>query len=332
MKRRTFLSGTIVLFPSLFLPLGCAANPAPSAKEVASIVPTNLGFSSLPGSLPWEISRKAKLFHDTQWTVDFKWFDRYEESLAALATGLLDANTQTLVDTVRLANAGVRQTVVLTNSYSMGNHQVIARPSVKQVGDLKGKKIAVLAKSSEHFLLDLGLQKAGLSSRDVEIRSLSNEAAVAAFASGQVDAVAVAAPWTVKARAIQGSQLLWSSADFPGSISTHLAVSQQAIEQSPASIQKAIATWFETLAFIDRKRQRCEESMAERAGVQLADFKQNDREIHLLNLQENRQAFYAEKSIKSLPYVIDKIEKFLLQNGAIESQPDLSKFLDGRFL
>jgi NitT/TauT family transport system substrate-binding protein len=331
-KRRTFISGMSVLLPSLFIPLSCTSNPAPSPQEVTAIIPLNLGFSAVFGSLPWEISRRAKLFRDRQLNIDIKWFDIYADSVKALASGLLDANTQTLIDTLKLADAGVAAKIVLTSSYSMGDQQIIAKPGIDRAAALNGKKVALEIGSSEHFLLDLGLQKNGISPQNINIISLEPKAAIAAFLEGRVDAIAVADPWTQAARTLKGSRVLWSSAEFPGAISSHLVVRKTAIEQFPQAIQKAIATWFDTLELMERKQRRCQELMAKRAEVSLRDIQQQQATIELLTPSENTRAFGAGNSFDRLSYTLEKSNQFLLNNHLISAPIDSSQLLDRRFL
>jgi NitT/TauT family transport system substrate-binding protein len=331
-KRRTFISGMSVLLPSLFIPFSCTSNPAPSSQEIAAIIPLNLGFSAIFGSLPWEISRRAKLFRDRQLNVDIKWFENYADSVNALASGLLDANTQTLIDTLKMVDAGVAAKIVLASSYSMGDRQIIAQPGLERVAALNGKKVALKIGSSEHFLLELGLQREGISPQDLDIISLDSEAAIAAFLQGRVDAIAVADPWTQSARTLKGSRVLWSSADFPGAISSQLVVRKATIEQFPQAIQKAIATWFDTLDLMERKQQRCQELMAKRAEVSMRDIQQQQATIELLDSSANARAFKPGNTFDRLSYTLEKSNQFLVRNNLISAPIASNQLLDRQFL
>ena len=58
--------------------------------------------------------------------MELKYFDSYTDSLTALATGNVDANSQTLNDTLSSVSGGAKQTIVLVNDNSTGNDQIIA--------------------------------------------------------------------------------------------------------------------------------------------------------------------------------------------------------------
>mgnify|MGYP001791909976 CR=1 FL=1 len=73
--------------------------------------------------------------------VNLKYFESYPDPLNALASGNLDANSQTLNDTVSSVAGGSKQTIVLTNDNSTGNDQLIARPRINTIADLKGRNV-----------------------------------------------------------------------------------------------------------------------------------------------------------------------------------------------
>ncbi len=114
-----------------------------------------------------------------------KWFDGYLESISTLTAGQIDANSQTRGDTVSSVAGGAEQVVVLVNDNSTGNDKVIVRDGIGAIADLKGKKVAAEEGTVDHFLLLLGLQKAGLTAEDIQFVPLE---------TGK----AAAAPWTCR--------------------------------------------------------------------------------------------------------------------------------------
>jgi NitT/TauT family transport system substrate-binding protein len=148
----------------LLLTAGCGGgDSADAAGEQATV---RLGFSAWPGWFPWQVAQEQGLFAKNGVTVDLKYFESYTDSLTALSTRNLDANSQTLNDTLSSVSGGAEQTVVLTNDNSTGNDQIIARPGITSVADLKGKKVAAEQGTVDHYLLLLALQKAGLTEKD----------------------------------------------------------------------------------------------------------------------------------------------------------------------
>jgi NitT/TauT family transport system substrate-binding protein len=142
MNRRSLLSFCLIFFACLTLTVSCA-NPATQTTQpnnAAAKADIRLGFSAWPGWFPWQVAQEAKLFEANKLTVDLKWFDGYLESISALSANQLDANCQTLNDTISSVAGGADQVVVLVNDNSTGNDQIIVREGINSVADLKGKK------------------------------------------------------------------------------------------------------------------------------------------------------------------------------------------------
>src|SRR4029453_8003842 len=91
-----------------------------------------LAFSAWPGWFPWEVAEKKGLFAANGVDVELKYFDNYLDSLTALSTGNVTANSQTLNDTLISISApgASKQTIVLVNDNSTGNDQIIARSGI----------------------------------------------------------------------------------------------------------------------------------------------------------------------------------------------------------
>jgi NitT/TauT family transport system substrate-binding protein len=334
MKLHVRFRWIVIFLVSIVLAVSCASNQTPTTESASTsaIAPVRLGFSAWPGWFPWDVAQEAKLFAANKVSVDLKWFDGYLDSINALTTGQLDANSQTLNDTISPIAAGADLVVVLTNDNSTGNDKIIVREGINTIADLKGKKIAAEEGTVDHFLLLLGLRKAGLTQKDINFQPLETGQAAAAFVAGQVDAVGVFAPFTTQALKREGSKELFSSKDFPGAISDHLVFNRKFVDTNPNQVQVVVDSWFATLDYIQKNREQAYAVMAKRAGVSVQDYETYDRGTRIFTLEDNLKAFQPGKSMTSLPYAAEEISQFLVETGLIKQKPDLSKLFDDRFV
>lgn len=340
MKLRNFLTWSALFLVSLSLTVACAQNQTPSSSSApgtaspggSSSPIVRLGFSAWPGWFPWQVSQEAKIFEASKVTVDLKWFDGYTDSINALTAGQLDANSQTLNDTISPLAAGADLVVVLTNDNSTGNDKIIVREGINSIADLKGKKVAAEEGTVDHFLLLLGLKKAGLTPQDIDFQPLETGKAAAAFVAGQVDAVGVFAPFTTQALKRPGSKELFSSKDFPGAISDHLVFNRKFVDEHPDQVQAMVDSWFATLDHIQKNKDQSYEIMAKRAGVPLNEYQEYEAGTRIFTLEENLKAFLPGKDMTSLPYAAQEISQFLTDVGLIKQKPDVSKLFDDRFV
>ncbi|MEH2420629.1 MAG: ABC transporter substrate-binding protein [Nostoc sp.] len=335
MKVRNILSWFCIFLVSLIVTVSCTPSQTPTSNTTSTPSATKsiqIGFSAWPGWFPWQVAQEQDLFTANKVKANLKWFDGYLDSINALATTQLDGNSQTLNDTISSVAAGADLVIVLTNDNSQGNDQIIVRQGINSIKDLKGKKVAAEEGTVDHFLLLLGLEKAGLTQADIQFQPLETGTAAAAFAAGKLDAVGVFAPFTSKALLLPGSKTLFSSTDFPGAISDHLVVTRKMIQERPQDVQALVNTWFETLKFIAANKQKATEIIAKRAGTNLKEYQQYEAGTAIFTLEQNLKAFVPGNDRASLSFTAKEISKSLLKSGLIKQEPDLSKLFDDRFV
>ncbi|GAA3539113.1 ABC transporter substrate-binding protein [Nonomuraea rosea] len=326
MKRRPLRAALLAALLVVCTACGGGAPSAPATGAAKQAV--TLGFSAWPGWFPWQIAQEKGLFAKNGVQAELKYFDSYTDSLTALATGNIDANSQTLNDTLASVSGGAKQTVVLVNDNSTGNDQIIARPGIGSVAALKGRTVAAEQGTVDHYLLLLALRRAGLSASDITFKPLPTDAAAAAFKAGQVDAVGVFAPFTTTALELPGSAAIATSKDFPGAIPDHLVVSRAFASERPETVQALVKTWFDTLTWMQGNKAEARAIMAKRAGVSEQDYADYDAGTTIFTLADNRAAF----SSGSLEKQAKEIAAFLTESGLADTAPALDGLLDPRYV
>jgi NitT/TauT family transport system substrate-binding protein len=303
----------------------CTSTPSSAGK-------ITLGFSAWPGWFPWQVAQEQNLFQRNGIDVELKYFDSYTDSLNALSSGAIDANSQTLNDTLASVSGGAQQTIILVNDNSTGNDQVIAREGISGVADLKGKKVAVEQGTVDHYLLLLALTEAGLSQKDIELVPLATDAAAAAFVAGKVDAVGAFAPFTTTALQRAGSRAIATSAEFPGAIPDHLVVSAAFAKNRPEAAQALVNTWFDTLDWIKENNSQAVEIMAKRGGVSPDDYRTYDAGTTIFTLRQNIDAFTPGVTPAHLNHQAGQIVDFMMSTGLAQNRPSLDGLFDDRFV
>jgi NitT/TauT family transport system substrate-binding protein len=222
--------------------------------------------------------------------------------------------------------------VVLVNDNSTGNDQIIVRPGIDSIEGLRGATVGVEEGTVDHFLLLQGLRRAGMDPKEITLRPLPTDAAASAFAAGQLDAVGVFAPFTTKALERPGSKALFTSADFPGSISDHLVFRADVVGRRRADVQRIVGAWFQTLEWIKAHPDEAVAIMAARAGVSPEEYRAYDRGTTIFTLEQNIAAFEPGADMSHLDYAARAGAAFLRENGFLQQEPDLRGLLDGSFV
>jgi NitT/TauT family transport system substrate-binding protein len=317
---------------AVLLLAGCADSDASTGPGSTKTETVRLGFSAWPGWFPWQVAQEKGFFTKNGVTVDLKYFESYTDSLTALSTGNLDANSQTLNDTLSSVSGGAKQTVVLVNDNSTGNDQIIARPGINSIADLKGKKVAAEQGTVDHYLLLLALRKAGLTEKDVQFTPLLTDAAAAAFVAGKVDAVGVFAPFTTTALGLKGSKAIATSKDFPGAIPDHLVFGTEFVKNHPTQVQEMVQTWFDTMAWIKANPVEAVDIMAKRGGVSATDYASYDAGTTIFTREQNLNAFASGSTPANLDYQAGQIGDFIVATGLAEEKPSTEGLFDPQFV
>jgi NitT/TauT family transport system substrate-binding protein len=289
-----------------------------------------IGYSAWPGWFVWTVADEKGFFDKAGVKVDLKYFSDYTASLQALVANQLDANSQTLNDTLLGIASGSKQVSVLQNDISFGNDAVIVDKSITDVAQLKGKTIAAEQGVVDHFLLLQGLQKAGMTEKDIQFRNLATDAAAAAFAGGQLDGVGVFAPFTVQALTRAGSHVLFSSKDFPGTISDHLVFRSSVVSTKKAAVQKVVDAWYATLDWIKANPTEATAIMAKKAELSTAEYDDLAQGTKLFTAEEAKASFTGSAPT-DLPAIAKTVNAFLVSTGLIPKEAALDGLLDPSF-
>ncbi len=313
---------------TLVLVATAACSPAESSTKGK----ITIAYSAWPGWFPWKVAEEQGLFKKNGVDVELKYFDSYTDSLNALATGAVDANSQTLNDTLASVSGGAEETIVLVNDNSTGNDQIIAKPGITSVTDLKGKTVAVEQGTVDHYLLLLALEEAGLTEKDIKLTPMVTDQAAAAFVAGKVDAVGVFAPFTSEALKRAGSRAITTSAEFPGAIPDHLVVASKLTKERPKDVQALVNTWFETLKWIKDNKDDATAIMAKRGGVSPEEYKSYDAGTTIFTRQQNLDAFTPGTTPAHLNFQASEIADFLVNTKLVDKRPELDGLLDDTFV
>jgi NitT/TauT family transport system substrate-binding protein len=293
--------------------------------------PIVLAYSAWPGWFPLAIADQEGIFDEAGVEVELRFFADYIGSLDAMAAGEVDGNTQTLNDTMFGVAAGDEQVIVVTNDNSTGNDAIICDESITSIEDMAGKTVGAEPGVVDHFLLLQGLESVGLTEDDIDFTGLPTDAAAASFAAGELDCVGVFAPFTLTALEREGSAVLFDSADFPGTISDHIVVTPELIEERPEDVQALVDAWYMTLDWMEANPEEALAILAETAELSTEEYESFAEGTTLFSVEEALAAFEEGDDTTSLPYTADLINPFLVEAGLTEEEAPLEGLFDPSF-
>ncbi len=153
--------------------------------------------SRAPVSLPLYVAQRRGFFADEHLDVAIADCIGGSRCLRELLAGRADVATTSEMPVVLAAFSHADVAIVATMVHATDNLKLIARRAsgVTRSEQLDGRKVGVIAGTASQYLLETHLFGVGVDPRHVTMVPLQAEEAVAALASGRIDAVAVWEPY-----------------------------------------------------------------------------------------------------------------------------------------
>lgn len=273
-----------------------------------------------------------KSFFDRQdVNVEVNIFDNYADSLDTFKNGGFDGFFGVYSDVLSLALEGYPVSIVYAADFSNGGDVIISSPDIKEISDLKGKTIGVVAMNSfsHFFVLDL-LKKNGLNESDVNIVGVFESEVLRMLKAGYIDAGNTMEPFASEA-IDEGYNLLATSADVPGSIIDVLAVKNDVIKESPEKVRRFINALFMSEEYLVENPEKSYSYISARTGVDSYDLSRDLKGIKILNREENQRLFNRgeEGSLyEKGQFVLD----FFTERGISNQSFEIEDFIDSSFI
>ncbi len=313
----------------------------PANKENAAVKPTaaakgplKIAYSDWPGWVAWEIGIQKGFFKEAGVDVQFQWFE-YAPSMDAFVAGKVDAVTMSNGDTLVNGAKGKKGVMILLNDYSNGNDMIIARPGIKSIKDLKGKKVALEVGLLEHLMLNHALKQNGMKPEDVKLINTPTHQTAQTLASGDVDAIAAWQPNSGQAlKAVNGAKAIYTSANAPGLIYDALVVDPQSLADRKDDWQKVVNVWYRIIDYMKNPANEKEilQIMSARVNVPAAEYATYMKGTKFLSLAEAQEAFKKGDTLKSLYGSSKNADDFNVANKVYDNHQNPDDYIDASFV
>lgn len=235
-RKKVILALVFLLLAALLSGCGSKQAATKSAKPTLKI-----GYLPITHSLPLVVADARNKSDFENFRLELVKFGSWPDLTEALNSGQIQGAITMLELALASKAKGIPTEVVLL-SHKNGD-VLVASPSIKEVKDLKGKKVAIPHRLSGHnILLYQALRDAGLAYDDVQKVELAPPEMAAALARGEVAAYVVAEPFGAQAVVAGKGRVLERAQDIiPGWICCGLVVNQRVIRESPAAVQELVS-------------------------------------------------------------------------------------------
>jgi len=221
--------------------------------------------------------------------------------------------------------------VFLINDIEVATAQLWVRSDlgIKSFDDLKGKRIATATGTTAHVFLDKALRANKIDPKEVELVNQTMPAAVTAFISGAVPAVALWVPFNVTVRdKMPGAvKLADASAYYPqAAIIGGWAAANDYYEPNKETLAKLIRGWAEANDYIVANSAEAMEKLqkAHYSQTPLADINESFKAQKMFTAREWKQ-YYSDGTVTNW---LQQSTDFFMANAGVRDFTPASKYFD----
>jgi NitT/TauT family transport system substrate-binding protein len=256
--------------------------------------------------------------------VSVKLDDEQSDALAGLTRGDIEVDMRTVDDYQRRPRTDATPGVMIgTIDESVGGDGVVASGDIKTVADLKGKTVAMETDIPAYLLMQLELEKVGLTYKDVNIKQTAGSDALSVFSDKSIDAIGTFQPFmdqAVKMQAARGAHTLISSASYPGFIIDVIIVNQEKLKADPAAYKAFLTGVYKAVAYFETNPDDFEKLAAPHYNLSVADFKASiDGSLNYTNLAKAQGYLGTVAAPGPLYKTFDTLMHLNMENGASDT-------------
>jgi len=288
--------------------------------------PLRVGTFLWPGGEPLFLARDLGLLDED--SVRLVEYSSLSEVNRAFRNGVIDAVDVTLDMALLFQQGGFEPRVVLVLDYSHGADAIIARPEVRRLEDLRGRRVAVEDLAVSTYILGRALEQAGLGPSDVRIVRIPVDEHVRAFTSGAVDAVVTFEPSVSRLLAREGAHRLFDSSQLPGEIMNVLLVREEVLQERPEQVEHLVQGWFQALRYLKEHPNEAVARMSPRLDTSPAQLASALEGVRQPTLEENLSLLEKSTAVQ----VANRLQRFMLSEGLLREPIRPEELMDIRIL
>ena len=227
------------------------ASPANAQQKVR----LNWGAISGVMSAIW-VAQEEGLFKKHGLDVELIHIASTSRAIQSMLSGEIHYTTADALNSIQAVGAGA-DVVMFCEGVNRFVFSIMARPEIKRLADLKGKKIGITRiGSSTHTAVLFAINKAGLAANDYSLLQLGEVPNIlTTLLAGQIDAGALSPPTNSRAKKAGLFELLNLGTDGPEYPSTVIASTKAYVKANPENTRRMVRALAEGLAIFKSNRQ-----------------------------------------------------------------------------
>lgn len=214
--------------------------------------------------------------------------------------------------------------VVLVVNESRGGDQVVARPGIDTIAQLRGRRVGVTFSTLGPYVLSRALAQAGLDLADVELIGMAMAAMPQALADGRLEAAALFPPFSEFVVRDGSARRLFDSRAIPGEVFDVLVVSPPVFRQDQAALVRLAQAWQDAHDLAEAEPEAAQTLMGRRQGLSRDEFAQAETGVVYFSLHDQAALLAPGGVLERNLETVRRVQEQLQLLGSNSPLPEVS--------
>ena len=295
--------------------------------------PIAIGLVDFPGYAALILADEKGYFKEAGLDVVLKKYTSLSDQSQAFLDNSIQGSAVNVFDALLYSYLEIDHKIVSVIDYSSGVDALVGRNDIKNISDLKGKKIAYEVGTLEEFFLASVLKKESLSLSDIVTFNANPEEAVVKLKNGEVDVAVTYEPFVSVANSDPSIHTIISSAEFPGVISDVLTFRSDFVNKYPQTVSRFVEAYFKAQKYLVSNPVEASEILAKEMNITVTEATAQLKGVKILDLETNKAILGSGFNENSYYLNLEKVNKFISLNKKDSSiRLNTDKIVDSSFI
>jgi NitT/TauT family transport system substrate-binding protein len=270
-----------------------------SSGQNQTLKPLRIGITSWVGFDVALYAEPSNIFKQRGLEVEFVRFDNQQDSSRAVMRGGLDAAFVSFWDVMQVDPGNGKPAILMTTNISAGADGIVAKPTIKSVEDLRGKRVGAKLGTVNHLILLEALRAHQVKPSDVKILDYSNEVAAQKVVAGEIDAAVLWEPILGEtAKTIKGN-VIYTTKQVDSLVIDLLMSSTSTMTAKKAELTQFILAWFDVMQAVETHPTEVFNTVGKKLGQSGSAFASDYAGLKKGDIALNKRMFQPEGRLSS---------------------------------
>jgi NitT/TauT family transport system substrate-binding protein len=259
-----------------------------------SLKPLRVGITSWVGFDILRYAQPSEIFKQRGLEVEFVQFENSQDSSRAVIRGGLDAAFTSFWDVMQVDPGKGKPVVLMTTDISAGADGIVAKPEIKSIENLRGKRVGAKLGTVNHLILLEALKAHQIKPSEVQILDYSNEVAVQKIGTGEIDAAVLWEPMLGEtAKSIKGN-VIYTTKQVDSLMIDILMSSGNMMKAKKAELKQFILAWFDVMHAVETQPTEVFKAAGKKLGQSSESFASDYAGLKKGDITLNKRMFAAD--------------------------------------